>query len=169
MAKLLQVDDVAYVRFARVRQFKDVSQFVEEIKTSSASPRPNDEVMTPVRSFPARVHAAGAAPGTQRAGRTAPTRRSARSSYGGRVVGKVSHAAGFPTPRSRRWRARERGAGADLYVTLEPCDHRGRTGPCTGAILAAASRVWRTRWRPNPAVPAAARAAAPRRLVVHRG
>lgn len=28
-------------------------------------------------------------------------------------------------------------AGATLYVTLEPCNHRGRTPPCTEAILAA--------------------------------
>ncbi|MEM8609982.1 MAG: bifunctional diaminohydroxyphosphoribosylaminopyrimidine deaminase/5-amino-6-(5-phosphoribosylamino)uracil reductase RibD [Myxococcota bacterium] len=27
--------------------------------------------------------------------------------------------------------------GATLYVTLEPCNHHGRTGPCTEAILAA--------------------------------
>lgn len=27
--------------------------------------------------------------------------------------------------------------GATLYVTLEPCNHRGRTGPCTEAIRAA--------------------------------
>lgn len=34
MAELLNIDDVAYVRFASVyRQFKDISQFVEEIKT----------------------------------------------------------------------------------------------------------------------------------------
>ena len=32
--------------------------------------------------------------------------------------------------------------GATLYVTLEPCNHRGRTGPCTEAILEAGiSRV----------------------------
>src|SRR5258706_36372 len=30
-----------------------------------------------------------------------------------------------------------RAAGATLYVTLEPCDHQGRTPPCTRAILAA--------------------------------
>src|SRR5688572_16451059 len=28
-------------------------------------------------------------------------------------------------------------AGANLYVTLEPCCHVGKTGPCTEAILAA--------------------------------
>lgn len=36
--------------------------------------------------------------------------------------------------------ARRRGAdprGATAVVTLEPCDHTGRTGPCTGALLAA--------------------------------
>ena len=27
--------------------------------------------------------------------------------------------------------------GATLYVTLEPCNHQGRTGPCTEAILSA--------------------------------
>ena len=30
--------------------------------------------------------------------------------------------------------------GATLYVTLEPCDHHGKTPPCTGAILAAGVR-----------------------------
>jgi diaminohydroxyphosphoribosylaminopyrimidine deaminase/5-amino-6-(5-phosphoribosylamino)uracil reductase len=30
--------------------------------------------------------------------------------------------------------------GADLYVTLEPCCHFGRTGPCTEAILSAGIR-----------------------------
>ena len=30
-----------------------------------------------------------------------------------------------------------RAQGADLYTTLEPCDHQGRTGPCTDVIAAA--------------------------------
>lgn len=35
-----------------------------------------------------------------------------------------------------------RAHGATLYVTLEPCSHHGRTGPCTEAIVAAGvSRV----------------------------
>jgi diaminohydroxyphosphoribosylaminopyrimidine deaminase/5-amino-6-(5-phosphoribosylamino)uracil reductase len=33
--------------------------------------------------------------------------------------------------------AGEKARGATLYVTLEPCNHAGRTGPCTEAILAA--------------------------------
>jgi diaminohydroxyphosphoribosylaminopyrimidine deaminase / 5-amino-6-(5-phosphoribosylamino)uracil reductase len=33
--------------------------------------------------------------------------------------------------------AGKRAKGATLYVTLEPCRHFGRTGPCTSAILAA--------------------------------
>src|SRR3984893_4842243 len=30
--------------------------------------------------------------------------------------------------------------GATLYVNLEPCNHTGRTGPCTEAIIAAGVR-----------------------------
>ena len=30
-----------------------------------------------------------------------------------------------------------RARGATMYVTLEPCNHQGRTGPCTEAIVAA--------------------------------
>lgn len=46
-----------------------------------------------------------------------------------------------------------RAAGATLYVTLEPCCHVGRTGPCTERILAAGVRrvVAATR-DPNPVV-----------------
>jgi diaminohydroxyphosphoribosylaminopyrimidine deaminase / 5-amino-6-(5-phosphoribosylamino)uracil reductase len=34
-----------------------------------------------------------------------------------------------------------RAEGATLYVTLEPCNHQGRTGPCAEALIA--SGVWR--------------------------
>ncbi len=48
-----------------------------------------------------------------------------------------------PTPRRWPWRPPESGrAGGTLVVTLEPCDHAGRTPPCTSAILASGvSRV----------------------------
>ena len=41
--------------------------------------------------------------------------------------------------------------GATIYVTLEPCNHTGRTGPCTEAILAAGvARVVAAIEDPNP-------------------
>lgn len=43
--------------------------------------------------------------------------------------------------------------GATLYTTLEPCDHFGRTGPCTSAILeAGVARVVSAMTDPNPIV-----------------
>ncbi|MGH7612074.1 MAG: bifunctional diaminohydroxyphosphoribosylaminopyrimidine deaminase/5-amino-6-(5-phosphoribosylamino)uracil reductase RibD [Candidatus Dormibacteria bacterium] len=50
-------------------------------------------------------------------------------------------------------RARERVQGADLYVTLEPCCHQGRTGPCTEVLLQAGLRsVHVATLDPNPRV-----------------
>jgi len=47
--------------------------------------------------------------------------------------------------------AKERAHGATLYVTLEPCSHTGRTGPCTEAIIAAGvKRVVAAIEDPNP-------------------
>src|ERR1700674_6056801 len=49
--------------------------------------------------------------------------------------------------------AGEKARGATLYVTLEPCDHTGRTGPCSEAIIKAEiQRVVCTMEDPNPAV-----------------
>ena len=49
--------------------------------------------------------------------------------------------------------AGEKARGATLYVTLEPCCTRGRTGPCTKAIIAAGiRRVVAAMQDPNPAV-----------------
>lgn len=47
--------------------------------------------------------------------------------------------------------AKEKARGAVLYVTLEPCSHQGRTGPCTEAIIAAGvARVVAAIEDPNP-------------------
>jgi diaminohydroxyphosphoribosylaminopyrimidine deaminase / 5-amino-6-(5-phosphoribosylamino)uracil reductase len=47
--------------------------------------------------------------------------------------------------------AGEKARGATLYVTLEPCNHTGRTGPCTEAIISAGvRRVVAATADPNP-------------------
>jgi diaminohydroxyphosphoribosylaminopyrimidine deaminase/5-amino-6-(5-phosphoribosylamino)uracil reductase len=49
--------------------------------------------------------------------------------------------------------AGEKAQGATMYVTLEPCNHTGRTGPCTEAIIKAGiRRVVATIQDPNGAV-----------------
>ena len=74
---------------------------------------------------------------------------------GGRVVGRGYHRRdGAPHAEAEALReAGARSRGATLYVTLEPCNHHGRTPPCTDAILAARVRrvVFGLR-DPNPRV-----------------
>lgn len=49
--------------------------------------------------------------------------------------------------------AGERARGATAYVTLEPCSHSGRTGPCADALVAAGvSKVVAAMGDPNPLV-----------------
>ena len=55
----------------------------------------------------------------------------------GRVVGRGHHVQAG-APHAEVVALQEAGAlarGGDLYTTLEPCDHWGRTPPCTLAIL----------------------------------
>ena len=73
----------------------------------------------------------------------------------GRIVGRGFHRR-VGAAHAEVEALRQAGAaaqGADLYVTLEPCNHQGRTPPCTQAILAAGvSRVLIATRDPNPQV-----------------
>jgi diaminohydroxyphosphoribosylaminopyrimidine deaminase/5-amino-6-(5-phosphoribosylamino)uracil reductase len=74
---------------------------------------------------------------------------------GGRVVGRGSHT--YEGRQHAEVLALEQAGaaahGATLYVTLEPCCHTGRTGPCTRAIIAAGvRRVVAAMGDPNPRV-----------------
>jgi diaminohydroxyphosphoribosylaminopyrimidine deaminase/5-amino-6-(5-phosphoribosylamino)uracil reductase len=60
----------------------------------------------------------------------------------GAVVGRGFHPKAG-APHAEIFALREAGGrarGATMYVTLEPCDHVGRTGPCTEALIAAGIR-----------------------------
>jgi diaminohydroxyphosphoribosylaminopyrimidine deaminase/5-amino-6-(5-phosphoribosylamino)uracil reductase len=57
----------------------------------------------------------------------------------GRVVGEGAHLrAGDPHAEVHALRAAgDQARGATAYITLEPCNHIGRTGPCTQALIQA--------------------------------
>ncbi|MFC6707340.1 bifunctional diaminohydroxyphosphoribosylaminopyrimidine deaminase/5-amino-6-(5-phosphoribosylamino)uracil reductase RibD [Flexivirga alba] len=71
----------------------------------------------------------------------------------GEVVGRGWHA-GAGTPHAEvaaLTEAGDRARGATAYVTLEPCAHTGRTGPCVDALTeAGVSRVVYGQSDPNP-------------------
>ena len=73
----------------------------------------------------------------------------------GKVVGEGFHSkAGEPHAEIfALQQAAERAHGADLYVTLEPCSHHGKTPPCVDAvIMAGVKRVFVGAVDPNPKV-----------------
>ena len=89
-------------------------------------------------------------------GRTSPNPMvGAVVARGDRIVAKGFHAkAGTPhaEPVALK-KAGDQARGATLYVTLEPCNHQGRTPSCTAAILSAGiRRVVIGAMDPNPHV-----------------
>jgi diaminohydroxyphosphoribosylaminopyrimidine deaminase/5-amino-6-(5-phosphoribosylamino)uracil reductase len=72
---------------------------------------------------------------------------------GGKLISRGFHErAGFPHAEIEALnRAGARAKGATLYVTLEPCNHQGKTGPCAQAIVRAGiARVVAGAPDPNP-------------------
>lgn len=72
---------------------------------------------------------------------------------GGKIVGEGWHVrAGTAHAEINALRqAGSAAAGATAYVTLEPCCHHGRTGPCTEALIkAGVTRVVSAMQDPNP-------------------
>ena len=77
---------------------------------------------------------------------------------GGRIIGEGWHAVfgGLHAERAALENCRSRGedpAGAEIYVTLEPCCHHGKQPPCTDALIEAGiRRVFTGSGDPNPKV-----------------
>lgn len=73
----------------------------------------------------------------------------------GQVIGEGWHEkiGGLHAERNALRNCKEDPAGAELYVTLEPCCHYGKTPPCTEAILEAKiKKVYVGNIDPNPKV-----------------
>lgn len=73
---------------------------------------------------------------------------------GGEVIGEgFTQPAGGNHAEIEALQAAGRATGATAYVTLEPCSHHGKTGPCADALVAAGvTRVVAAMEDPNPLV-----------------
>ncbi|MCW5937819.1 MAG: bifunctional diaminohydroxyphosphoribosylaminopyrimidine deaminase/5-amino-6-(5-phosphoribosylamino)uracil reductase RibD [Fimbriimonadaceae bacterium] len=90
----------------------------------------------------------------------------------GVVVGRGWHEAAGQ-PHAEAVALAEAGAqarGADLFVTLEPCAHHGRTPPCAEAVVrAGVARVWFAIGDPNPRAAGGAQTLRAAGVEVHEG
>jgi diaminohydroxyphosphoribosylaminopyrimidine deaminase/5-amino-6-(5-phosphoribosylamino)uracil reductase len=57
--------------------------------------------------------------------------------FAGKIIGEGFHETGPHAEVVALDQAGQLAKGATLYVTLEPCNHHGKTGPCTEAIIKA--------------------------------
>ena len=90
----------------------------------------------------------------------------------GRIIAEGYHRAAGQ-PHAEIVALRQAGAdarGATLYVTLEPCDHYGRTPPCSLAIIeAGVQQVFYATSDPNPTAGGGAQRMAAAGIQVYRG
>jgi diaminohydroxyphosphoribosylaminopyrimidine deaminase/5-amino-6-(5-phosphoribosylamino)uracil reductase len=125
-----------------------------------ARPRPPEGVALPEGATPRDARLMALALREAARGRPSPNPHVGAVVARGDEVVAVGHheRAGTPHAEVNALRAAgERARGATLYVTFEPCNHHGRTGPCTDAILAAGvGRVVIAARDPAPHVPGAA-------------
>jgi diaminohydroxyphosphoribosylaminopyrimidine deaminase / 5-amino-6-(5-phosphoribosylamino)uracil reductase len=141
MKALKPIDEVAYVRFASVyKSFKDIDEFVDELSsgesTDSISKKMSPQTDNDSDFMQIALDLA-------RKSRPSPNPRvGAVVVHDGHIVGTGHHLSpGAPHAEEVALNeAGEAARNATLFVTLEPCCHQGRRGPCTQLIRNAGIR-----------------------------